>query len=52
MQLEFFPYLRGEKQFWTEFIPALERKVDTSLYENFEKEFPSERGIGGIGSTG
>jgi dUTPase len=51
-QLEFFPYLRGDKQFGTDFVPWLEMKVDSVLYESFEQVFPSERGAGGIGSTG
>jgi dUTPase len=52
MQLEFFPYLRGERKFWWKGIPWLEMKVDVAMYDDFAMLFPSERGAGGIGSTG
>lgn len=52
VQIEFFPYFRGEKKFWSDDIPWLEMKVDPQMYENFETLFPSERGKGGIWSTG
>jgi dUTPase len=52
MQLEFFPYLWGEKQFGSQIFPAIEMKVDRALYEKFVTFYPSERGVGGIGSTG
>jgi hypothetical protein len=51
-QLEFFPYLRGEKKFWIDDIPWQEMKVDAQMYDSFESLFPSTRGNGGIGSTG
>jgi dUTPase len=52
MQIEFFPYLREHKQFGSPEIPAVEMLVDDTLYQNFTERFPSERGAGGIGSTG
>lgn len=52
MQLEFFPYLRGEGQFGSQIFPTIEMKTDKEVYEKFAEYYPSERGIGGIGSTG
>jgi dUTPase len=43
MQLEFFPYLRGDQQFGSASLPGLEMKVDPALYAQFEQTFPSER---------
>jgi dUTPase len=51
-QLEFFPYLRGEREFGSQIFPLVEMKADEELYARFDQAFPSERGIGGIGSTG
>jgi dUTPase len=51
-QLEFFPYLWGESQFGTVEIPKIEMQVNPDLYQRFAEVFPSERGAGGIGSTG
>ena len=52
MQLEFFPYLQEDWRFGSDFFPGIEMKVDQKMYEQFEERFPSERGEGGIGSTG
>ena len=52
MQIEFFPYLQEEGVFGSGGFPRIERKVDQQVYENFEVLYPSERGAGGIGSTG
>ena len=52
MQLEFFPYLRDSQKFGSGDIPSLELTTDPELYAQFEQKFPSERGAGGIGSTG
>ncbi|MDR0282816.1 MAG: hypothetical protein LBI53_06100 [Candidatus Peribacteria bacterium] len=51
-QIEFFPYLRASKKFGTAETPEIEFIVDAALYENFAETFESERGAGGIGSTG
>lgn len=51
-QIEFFPYYRDSEKFGTEEIPKLEMLVDPDLYDNFAERFQSERGAGGIGSTG
>jgi dUTPase len=52
MQLEFFPYLSEQGSFGSQHIPALEMVVDPEMYQVFAENYPSERGIGGIGSTG
>ena len=52
IQLEFFPYLRENGKFGSASFPYVEMKVDKERYEQFEHHFPSERGAGGIGSTG
>lgn len=52
MQIEFFPYLRENKQFWSKEIPDIELLVDEKLYHTFAEHFPSERGVWWIGSTG
>ena len=51
-QLEFCPHYRGNNNFGSEEIPRIETKVDIELFEHFAETFPSERGAGGIGSTG
>lgn len=51
-QLEFCPHYRGEAQFGTKEIPEIELIADAELFERFDQEYPSERGTGGLGSTG
>ncbi len=51
-QLEFAPHHWGKNNFWSSEIPEIEFQVDAEKYEDFAELYPSERGIGGLGSTG
>ncbi|MDR0608340.1 MAG: hypothetical protein LBG52_08665 [Candidatus Peribacteria bacterium] len=52
LQLEFFPYLQEHGVWGSPNLPTREIIVNPALYERFADEYPSERGVGGIGSTG
>ena len=49
-QLEICPYFQEWKPFLIE-TPKVEMIVDANIYENFAEKFPSNRGVGGFGST-
>jgi dUTP pyrophosphatase len=49
-QLEICPYFQEWKPFPTE-TPKIEMIVNPDVYENFSENFPSDRGVGGFGST-
>jgi deoxyuridine 5'-triphosphate nucleotidohydrolase len=49
-QLEICPYFQEWKAFPTE-TPKIEMIVDSDIYEKFAENFPSDRGVGGFGST-
>ena len=42
-QIEFCPHYRGNQQFGTKEIPAIETRIDAELWERFDEEFSSER---------
>ena len=49
-QLEICPYFQEWKPFSIE-TPKVEMIVDSNIYEDFAEKFPSERWVGGFGST-
>lgn len=54
-QIEFFPHLHLKNEiysFGTDEVPQLETRVSRELFNHFAQEFPTQRGEGGIGSTG
>lgn len=52
-QLEFCPHHWKNNSYGTNNeVPEIEIQVNPQLFEEFDEKFPSERGSGGIGSTG
>lgn len=51
-QLEFAPHHWGKNNFWSPDIPEIEFQVDEQLFNDFDQHYPTERGTGGLGSTG
>ena len=49
-QLEICPYFQEWKSFPIK-TPKIETIVDADVYQKFAEKFPSDRGVGGFGST-